>query len=57
MAVRIAPGRPWRKQNVSNMQGHAEVSTLVYHYDGSGRFFLRLGDECAGAMLKLMGRK
>ena len=26
-----------------------------YHYDGSGRFFIRLGDECATAMLKLMG--
>jgi hypothetical protein len=49
------------------MQGHAEVSTLAYapkpsyvptyRYDGSGRFFLRLGDECADAMLKLMGRK
>ena len=51
----------------SNMQGHAEVSTLAYapkpayvptyRYDGSGRFFLRLGDECADAMFKLMGRK
>jgi len=28
-------------------------SNLGYHYDGSGRFFIRLGDECATAMLKL----
>lgn len=26
------------------------------HYDGSGRFFIRLGDEFASAMLKLMGK-
>ena len=32
-------------------------SNQGYHYDGSGRFFIRLGDECAAAMLKLMGRK
>ncbi|HEX8911985.1 MAG TPA: sialate O-acetylesterase [Humisphaera sp.] len=32
-------------------------SNLGYHYDGSGRFFVRFGDECANAMLKLMGRK
>ena len=32
-------------------------SNLGYHYDGSGRFFIRLGDECATAMLKLMGKK
>jgi hypothetical protein len=31
-------------------------SNLGYHYDGSGRFFIRLGDEFANAMLKLMGR-
>jgi Carbohydrate esterase, sialic acid-specific acetylesterase len=30
-------------------------SNLGYHYDGSGRFFIRLGDEFASAMLKLMG--
>jgi alpha-galactosidase len=30
-------------------------SNLGYHYDGSGRFFIRLGDECAAAMLKLRG--
>jgi len=29
-------------------------SNLGYHYDGSGRFFIRLGDECASAMLQLM---
>ena len=29
-------------------------SNQGYHYDGSGRFFIRLGDECATAMLKLM---
>jgi hypothetical protein len=29
-------------------------SNQGYHYDGSGRFFIRLGDEFAGAMLKLM---
>lgn len=28
-------------------------SNLGYHYDGSGRFFIRLGDEFASAMLKL----
>ncbi len=32
-------------------------SNLGYHYDGSGRFFIRLGDECATAMLKLMRGK
>ncbi len=32
-------------------------SNQGYHYDGSGRFFIRFGDECASAMLKLMGRK
>lgn len=63
----IAPERRWRELKISNMQGHAEVSTLAYapkpayvptyRYDGSGRFFLRLGDECADAMLNLMGRK
>jgi hypothetical protein len=31
-------------------------SNLGYHYDGSGRFFIRLGDEIAAAMLKLMGK-
>jgi hypothetical protein len=30
-------------------------SNQGYHYDGSGRFFIRLGDECAAAMLKLRG--
>ena len=63
----IAPERRWRELKVSNMQGHAEVSTLAYapkpayvptyHHDRSGRFFLGLGDECAEVMLKLMGRK
>lgn len=32
-------------------------SNLGYHYDGSGRFFIRFGDECATAMLKLMDKK
>lgn len=32
-------------------------SNLGYHYDGSARFFIRFGDECANAMLKLMGKK
>lgn len=32
-------------------------SNQGYHYDGSGRFFIRLGDEFATAMLKLMGKK
>jgi hypothetical protein len=32
-------------------------SNQGYHYDGSGRFFVRLGDEFATAMLKLMGKK
>jgi alpha-galactosidase len=31
-------------------------SNLGYHYDGSGRFFIRLGDAFATAMLDLMGR-
>ena len=30
-------------------------SNQGYHYDGSGRFFIRLGDEFATAMLELMG--
>ncbi len=41
----------------AEMQWRLHGSNLGYHYDGSGRFFLRLGDECAEAMLKLMGRK
>ncbi len=41
----------------ADMQWRLHGSNLGYHYDGSGRFFLRLGDECAGAMIKLMGRK
>ena len=32
-------------------------SNQGYHYDGSARFFIRLGDGFATAMLKLMGRK
>ena len=32
-------------------------SNQGYHYDGSGRFFIRLGDEFATAMLKLMGKR
>jgi hypothetical protein len=32
-------------------------SNLGYHYDGSGRFFIRLGDEFATSMLKLMGKE
>ena len=32
-------------------------SNLGYHYDGSGRFFIRFGDQCATTMLKLMGRQ
>jgi len=32
-------------------------SNQGYHYDGRGRFFIRLGDEFATAMLKLMGKK
>jgi alpha-galactosidase len=31
-------------------------SNQGYHYDGSGRFFVRLGDEFSKAMLTLMGR-
>jgi hypothetical protein len=30
-------------------------SNQGYHYDGSGRFFIRLGDEFATAMMKLQG--
>jgi alpha-galactosidase len=41
----------------ADMQWRLHGSNLGYHYDGSGRFFLRLGDECAEAMLKLMGRE
>lgn len=41
----------------ADMQWRLHGSNQGYHYDGSGRFFLRLGDECAEAMLKLMGRK
>jgi hypothetical protein len=32
-------------------------SNLGYHYDGSGRFFIRLGDEFATSMLQLMKKK
>lgn len=31
-------------------------SNQGYHYDGSGRFFIRLGDQFATAMLELMGK-
>lgn len=41
----------------AEMQWRLHGSNQGYHYDGSGRFFLRLGDECADAMMKLMGRK
>jgi Carbohydrate esterase, sialic acid-specific acetylesterase len=60
----------WRmKRDAAKEKGNAEESkqaelqwplygsNLGYHYDGSGRFFIRLGDECANAMLKLMGKK
>lgn len=40
----------------ADMQWRLHGSNQGYHYDGSGRFFIRLGDECAGAMLKLMGK-
>lgn len=40
----------------TDMQWRLHGSNQGYHYDGSGRFFIRLGDECAGAMLKLMGK-
>lgn len=43
----------WRTQKEWPLYG----SNAGYHYDGSGRFFIRLGDECASAMLKLMGKK
>jgi len=43
----------WRTKPEWNLYG----SNQGYHYDGSGRFFIRLGDECASAMLKLMDRK
>ena len=41
----------------ADLQWRLYGSNLGYHYDGSGRFFIRLGDECATAMLKLMGKK
>lgn len=41
----------------AELQWRLHGSNLGYHYDGSGRFFIRLGDECSAAMLKLMGRK
>jgi alpha-galactosidase len=60
----------WRmKRDAAKEKGNAEESkradeqwplygsNLGYHYDGSGRFFIRLGDACANAMLKLMGKK
>jgi hypothetical protein len=60
----------WRmKRDTAKEKGNAEESKLAeeqwplygsnlgYHYDGSGRFFIRLGDACANAMLKLMGKK
>lgn len=50
-----AQGSPADKEN-ADMQWRLHGSNLGYHYDGSGRFFIRLGDECAGAMLKLMGK-
>jgi alpha-galactosidase len=39
----------------ADLQWRMHGSNLGYHYDGSGRFFIRLGDESAAAMLKLMG--
>ncbi|OYV06497.1 MAG: hypothetical protein CFE26_06000 [Verrucomicrobiales bacterium VVV1] len=41
----------------ADLQWRMHGSNQGYHYDGSGRFFIRLGDECSAAMLKLMGRK
>ncbi len=41
---------------VAEQQWILHGSNLGYHYDGSGRFFIRLGDELASAMLKLMGK-
>jgi hypothetical protein len=41
----------------TSQQWSLHGSNLGYHYDGSGRFFIRFGDECATAMLKLMGKK
>ena len=48
-------GNPAEKEN-ADMQWRLYGSNQGYHYDGSGRFFIRLGDECGGAMLKLMGK-
>ena len=55
----------WWEQAVrasGNPAGAAEAEmrwrphgSFGYHYDGRARFFLRLSDECADAMLKLMG--
>ncbi len=50
-----AQGNPAETEK-ADMQWRLHGSNQGYHYDGSGRFFIRLGDECAGAMLKLMGK-
>jgi hypothetical protein len=39
--------------NMAEQQWILHGSNLGYHYDGSGRFFIRLGDEFASAMLKI----
>ncbi len=45
------------KEAKSSQEWPLYGSNLGYHYDGSGRFFIRFGDECATAMLNLMGKK
>jgi alpha-galactosidase len=50
-----AAGDPAESQRAEE-QWILHGSNLGYHYDGSGRFFVRLGDEFAAAMLKLMKR-
>jgi alpha-galactosidase len=41
----------------ADFQWRMHGSNLGYHYDGSGRFFIRLGDAFATEMLKLMKKK
>ncbi len=49
-------GTPEERQN-ANDQWILHGSNQGYHYDGSGRFFIRLGDDFATTMLNLMKAK
>lgn len=56
-ALRASGNAKPEELNDADAQWILHGSNLGYHYEGSGRFFIRLGDEMASTMIKLMGRK